>query len=294
MAFATKYDQVKLEREAEKIAERKIQRKSLLDTVIALIIFFGILILLRIPPISPPMPEANGGMDIILGNDISGMNNTTVGVMAGSPQTEAPQTQQQSTPQASQPVVTPSNDGDVAVKDEKTTKTKETNPSPTPTTKKPVTNAPVTPVEKSNPSMEYHKSNGQPGHNGTGGPGFSKGTGNSPGDQGSKNGIPDGGWQKYGSGKEGTGPGFFLAGRGKVSLPNPNCNTQLEGKDIVQIVVDKNGNVIEAHGGYRGSTITDANAITCDEIAAKKAKFTAASDGTDRQMGSIQYIHKLH
>jgi len=58
--------------------------------------------------------------------------------------------------------------------------------------------------------------------------------------------------------------------------------------------VDKNGNVIEAHGGYRGSTITDANAVACDEIAAKKAKFTAASDGTDRQMGSIQYIHKLH
>ncbi len=292
MAFATKYDQVRSELEAEKAAERKIQRKSLLDTVIALIIFFGLLVLMRIPPISPPMPEANGGMDIILGNDISGMNNTTVGVAAGSPQTEAPQATAQSTPQVSQPAV--SDNGDVDVKGEKPTTAKETPPVTNPTTTKAVTTAPPTPVQKSNPNMEFHKSNGQPGHNGTGGPGFSKGTGNTPGDQGSKNGIPGGGWQKYGSGTEGTGPGFFLAGRGSRNIPNPNCNTQLTGKDIVQIVVDKDGNVIEAHGGYRGSTITDANAVACDEIAAKKAKFTPASDGTDRQMGSIQYIHKLH
>src|SRR6185437_195619 len=292
MAYATKYDQVKLEREEEKIAERKIQRKSLLDTFIAVAILFGIIFLLRIPPVYPPLPEANGGMDIILGNDISGMNNTTVGVMAGSPKTEAPKATAESAPPAAQPQASPA--GDVEVKDVKATKTKETPPNTNPTTHKTAPTAPPAPVQKSNPNMEFHKSNGQQGHNGTGGPGYSKGTGNTPGDQGSKNGIPGGGWQKYGSGTEGTGPGFFLSGRGKVSLPNPNCNTQLEGKDIVQIVVDKAGNVIEAHGGDRGSTITDANATTGDEIAAKKAKFTAASDGTDRQMGSIQYIHKLH
>jgi len=296
MALATKYDQVREELAEEKAAERKIQLKSVIDTIIAMAVLLGLLVLMRIPPVSPPMPEANGGMDIILGSDDVGMNDTKVGVMAGAPDNSAPAPAVQTSPEVSQPEVTQNNDPDaVDVKEQKTTTTKVTNPVPNPVTTKTTPNASTAPVQKSDPNKMFSSSSkSQNGHNGTGGPGFSKGTGNTPGDQGSKNGIPDGGWQKYGSGKEGTGPGFFLAGRGKVSLPNPNCNTQLEGKDIVQIVVDKTGNVIEAHGGYRGSTITDANAITCDEIAAKKAKFTAASDGTDRQMGSIQYIHKLH
>src|ERR1017187_1510872 len=91
MSYATKYDQVSLEREHDKLAERKIQRKSLLETLLVMLALAAIVFFLRIPPVYPPMPEANGGMDIILGNDAVGMNDTKEPVMAGAPQNQPQQ-----------------------------------------------------------------------------------------------------------------------------------------------------------------------------------------------------------
>jgi len=295
MAYATKYDQVQRELAEEKAAERKIQRRSFVDSIIVLLILAGIVFLIHMPGINPPMPDANGGMDIILGNDLVGMNDTKESVMAGAPQNQAQPVKSEPVPQQQepQPTIPESKDpDDVAVKREKVTKPITKPVTEAPKTTKVVT-TPTVPERKADPNMGFKPSD-KAGHGGTGGTGTSKGNGYVPGDQGGKDGTKDGAWEKYGNGNEGTGAGAHLAGRGKRSLPLPDCNVQVEGKDIVQIVVDKDGNVIEAHGGYRGSGITDGNTIACDEIAAKKAKFTANTDAPERQVGTIVYIHKLH
>jgi len=294
MAFATKYDQVERELAAEKAAERKIQLRSFLETILTLLILAGILFFIHMPSVNPPMPDANGGMDIILGNDLVGMNDTKEAVMAGAQANQPTQSQPAPETPQPQPTIPESTDPeDVAVKQEKVKPVTKPVTDESKTTKVTTPQKTVTPERKADPRMAF-SSGDKAGHGGTGGTGVSKGTGNIFGDQGGKDGTKDGGWQKYGSGDQGTGAGAHLAGRGKKSLPVPDCNIQVEGKDIVQIVVDKQGNVIEAHGGYRGSGITDANTIACDEIAAKKSKFTAADDAPERQVGTIVYIHKLH
>ena len=97
-----------------------------------------------------------------------------------------------------------------------------------------------------------------------------------------------------GSGGDGAGSGtsFSLAGRGAKSLGKPSSSTEKVGNVVVEIKVDKDGNVIEAKGGQRGTTLWDSNLWRLCEQAARKSKFTANPDAPEVQKGTITYIFR--
>ena len=85
-----------------------------------------------------------------------------------------------------------------------------------------------------------------------------------------------------------------LSGRSVVgSLPLPAYNSQNQGRVVVEITVDQNGNVTKATAIGRGSTVQDAQLWRDAEAAAKKAKFNVKKDAPISQIGTITYIFSL-
>jgi len=85
---------------------------------------------------------------------------------------------------------------------------------------------------------------------------------------------------------------FNLHGRTPESLPKPEYNGQSEGKVVVEITVDKYGNVTDAVPGVRGSTTLDANLLSASKKAALRSKFSKNPDAPAYQKGTITYLFK--
>ena len=117
------------------------------------------------------------------------------------------------------------------------------------------------------------------------GEGITQGDGN----QGSITGAPDSDNYTQGLSQGSGNVEFSLAGRNPLFLPKPKYEYQVEGKVVVEIRVDRNGNVTFARGGVPGSTTIDANLIKAAQEAALKAKFDVKTDAAYTQTGTITY-----
>jgi outer membrane biosynthesis protein TonB len=123
--------------------------------------------------------------------------------------------------------------------------------------------------------------NGNPNGNGTGGTGGGTGGGNGTGD-----GPGDGPGKGPGSGG---GIKFSLTGRSFIKPPNLPKDTKEEGKVVVNITVDSEGNVIEADPNGRGTTTSSALLKAKARQAAMATKFNI--DGkVPEQRGTITII----
>ena len=91
----------------------------------------------------------------------------------------------------------------------------------------------------------------------------------------------------------GDGVSFSLGDRGALSLPKPEYNIQESGIVVVEITVDKNGNVTNARGGVRGTTNNDTELIKAAEKAARLARFNVNKNAPAYQNGTITYVFKL-
>lgn len=106
----------------------------------------------------------------------------------------------------------------------------------------------------------------------------------------------DGGGTGPGTGP-GSGPGsgggmnHTLAGRSWRVKPNINETAPDEGEVVVDIWVDKEGNVTKAIANPAKSTTSNGQLYKLAESAAKKAKFSAGSQ--NEQKGTIKIIFKL-
>lgn len=102
-----------------------------------------------------------------------------------------------------------------------------------------------------------------------------------------------------GDGSHGTGgPGgkgysFSLAGRGMRVPPKISDQSQEHGKVVIDITVDKNGNVLTASGPGRGSTTTSSNLLRKAKEAAMKTKFSPSPQGVEEQRGTITFVFIL-
>lgn len=83
---------------------------------------------------------------------------------------------------------------------------------------------------------------------------------------------------------------WSLEGRKVKSMPKPSSDFNQQGKVVVNIRVDKDGNVVLASIGD-GTNISDSYTQQLALEAARKAKFTA---GEREQVGSITYNFKLN
>ncbi|MES2622181.1 MAG: hypothetical protein V4615_15125 [Bacteroidota bacterium] len=276
---------------------------SVTITLHALILLF--LIWQILTPPDPPYTESAGGVSVNFGTDETGSGEEQ-------PMTLTPIQADFSPPPSvakeQQPV---SEEEDVATQDleeapvikKETTVVSKVKPDDNalfkPSTTKTTDNATVTnttkesaatPEQKVDPNAMFKKG-------AYGNPNDSKGdgTGGKQGDQGKPSGDPNS--KNYLSGEDGfgVGPGkgdfrgVSLKGRRSTSLPAPRyCNAK--GNVIIDITVDRNGNVVDAKYHREGSTITDNCSIDNAKRAAKLSKFNSAPDADALQYGSINYV----
>jgi TonB family protein len=111
---------------------------------------------------------------------------------------------------------------------------------------------------------------------GTGGIGGGDGGGNGPG-----NGLGNG----PGSG----GYGFSLFGRSVVTPPKLPKDTKEEGKVVVEITVDKNGNVLTAEANGRGTNTNNSMLKSLARQAALATKFNVSGQ-FEEQKGTITIV----
>ncbi|MGM0496925.1 MAG: TonB family protein [Bacteroidota bacterium] len=86
---------------------------------------------------------------------------------------------------------------------------------------------------------------------------------------------------------------YSLSGRNPESLPKPEYNYQVEGKVVVEITVDKYGNVTKAVSGVKGSTTLNDNLLKAAKKAALNAQFDRDPDAPAYQKGTITYYFRL-
>jgi len=94
----------------------------------------------------------------------------------------------------------------------------------------------------------------------------------------------------------GNGISYSLDGRSVVGdLKKPDYPGQESGKVVVQITVDKDGRVIAAVPGMRGSTTISTKLLEAAKKAALTARFNKVTDpnAAINQKGTITYDFRL-
>ena len=146
--------------------------------------------------------------------------------------------------------------------------------------------------EKKQPQQQVNKKALYPGKSNNES-GKSEGKTEGTGNQGRESGSPEA--DNYAD-MESRGMGgvdFSLQGRNPESLPKPEYNYQVEGKVVVEITVDKYGNVTKASAGAKGSTTLNDKLLQAARKAALNARFDRKPDAPAYQKGTITYYFRL-
>ena len=120
--------------------------------------------------------------------------------------------------------------------------------------------------------------------------GGSYGIGENEGNQEAEDGSPDGGPE---GGSLPGGGSYKLAGRGLLSIPKIQDQSQEEGRVVVDITVDKNGNVARAVAGGKGSTTTSSILLKKAKDAAFNTKFSPNPNAPVEQYGQMTFVFIL-
>jgi hypothetical protein len=159
------------------------------------------------------------------------------------------------------------------------------------TKNKNTTNTPVSTsqAKQASPAVNQNALYKGKANNGTG---SGDGTGGAPGNQGSKNGDPLS--PNYGEGGSGFGGlSLSLANRRFVSIPRIDDDGQNAGKIAVEIKVDKNGVVVFARAGARGTTLSDLKLWRKCEAAVTGARLNQLESAPDVQIGGVVFNFKV-
>ncbi|MFY9243768.1 MAG: energy transducer TonB [Polaribacter sp.] len=97
----------------------------------------------------------------------------------------------------------------------------------------------------------------------------------------------------YGNTGNGSGGNYNLAGRKALSKPIEQPDCQEEGTVVVSITVDKNGKVISAIPGVKGSTNTAACLLKPAKEAALRTTWNIDENAPPKQIGTIIYKFSL-
>ncbi|AUC85247.1 energy transducer TonB [Polaribacter sp. ALD11] len=130
--------------------------------------------------------------------------------------------------------------------------------------------------------------------NGNSSEGKSKGEGDDEvvGVKGKKEGDPNAS-NYYGNTGSGSGGDYNLAGRKALSKPKKQPDCQEEGIVVVRITVDKNGKVISAVPGVKGTTNTAPCLAKPAKEAALRTTWNSDKDAPKIQIGTIIYKFSL-
>jgi len=245
-------------------------KKSLSIGIIATLLFHVVIIVILIlsgfKPAPPPFPEPDGIM-ISFGNTDQGL---------GEPKPPANQKQSQAT--NSQEENLTQNDVEAPAIQQQNHPVHHHNNHTNNNTEQ---NKEQNQEQQINENALFHPSNN------SGNSGVTEGDGN----QGDPNGDPNSNSpNNFGQGTSGIS--YSLHGRSAQALPSPKYPPgNVSGKVVLNIKVDKDGNVIAVSLG-QGSTTINKNLIKEAKIAAWHAKFSADPNSIE-QTGTISYTFKL-
>ncbi len=118
------------------------------------------------------------------------------------------------------------------------------------------------------------------------------GTGNVAGNQGSKNGDPLS--PNYGDGGSGLGNiNLSLVNRRFVNTPKIDDQGQSAGKIVVEIRVDKTGQVVFARAGAKGTTLSDLKLWKKCEEAVLGSRLNQLDSAPEVQLGMVTFHFKV-
>ncbi len=249
--------------------ENQITAALLTIIICGLLLLFMIFLGLQRP--FPPPPEY--GVEVNLGNSNDGMGN------------EQPESVDAAVNAAQQPSHTPNTENIASAANENYTNIKPTRQQ-----------KPQQPVQQQNQPQSEEKpvlnplaSYTKPRTSSTANTaGSNEGITGRPGDQGVEGGTP-GAANYSGTPGRGKGIGFDLTGRTSKNLAKPNYNSDEQGKVVVKIWVNQEGNVTRAEAGMKGTTTTDATLWKMSEQAAMRSSFSPKQDAPEIQTGTITY-----
>jgi hypothetical protein len=251
-------------------------------------IFLGFLLISYFILIGNPLQEfGTGGLIVNYGTTDEGMGDDFMSVEEPSMDPNANQTLPDKVVPDNTPAVVASqqaSDKTIVtqdVEDAPAVVTKANKPNPTPV---------ATPEKKEsqptvNPNALYtgKKNNAS----GTG-----DGTGTTPGNQGTLEGDPLS--PDYGEGGSGFGnTSLSLENRRFTSPPRIEDNGQLAGRVAVEITVNRQGTIISARAGVRGSTLNDPVLWEKCEKAAMGAQLNQLEKAPQTQRGVIMFVFKV-
>lgn len=118
--------------------------------------------------------------------------------------------------------------------------------------------------------------------------GTSQGVTQGAGDMGKPQGYKDS--DKYdGRGGEGNGPSVSLGGRGTKYIEKPSIKVTEVGDVVVDIWVDRQGQVVKAQINYKNTLVVDPDQRKIAVAAAKNSSFVADPNAPELQRGTITY-----
>lgn len=144
------------------------------------------------------------------------------------------------------------------------------------------------------PSKPVERVNSNALYKGAASTGNGAGDGNT--DEAGNQGKPNGSVLSHsytGTGIGGGGIALNLEGRSFIARPTLSDDGQSEGKISVQITVNRDGNIMTAKAGGRGTTIQNASLWRKCEDAARQARLNAIGDGPEIQAGVVIFSFKL-
>jgi TonB family protein len=258
---------------------------GILGTVIvhSLLILLLLFSILSLPKPAPP----EGGLLINFGDVISA-GGPTEPALSSNPAPQPKAAEKQPTPEKKEGIMT--QDFEKAAALPKTPEKKKTEkPKPKTVEKKP------TPAEKPVEKKPVVNSKALYSNKGTGQSTTEKGTSEGiykgQGNMGDPNGTPES--DNYSQGLGGSGITPSLSGRSPIYLKKPDFNIQKEGTVVVEITVDRNGKVVSATPGVKGSSTVDKTLYDAAKKAALESTFNVKNDAQELQRGTITYHFKL-
>ncbi|KAB1067525.1 energy transducer TonB [Tamlana haliotis] len=120
-----------------------------------------------------------------------------------------------------------------------------------------------------------------------------EGDDNQSGDKGQLDGNPYASSYFGGQGTGSGGVGYGLKGRGRASFERMKQDCNESGMVIVKIVVNQNGNVVEATPGVKGTTNTAACLLEPAKKIALSHKWPADSKAPTKQIGFVSVNFKI-
>lgn len=283
----------------KKISQDQMEKRSGIEAVAGTIMFWGVLVLIFVFIVFRPsakVVEQEETMEVILGTDAM-LGNQQFGQDNNSDDIYGPQTEldEAAMPPKSQTTQASSDKKeDIITNDTKDAPAVKTNKNPkkdnVKTTDKVQTdtktdNTQTTNNERqSNPNFEYQK--GKSGNKGHGDDGIA-------GNKGKPNGSPDGKGMGDGTGK-GEGFTWDLAGRKNISRELPVDNGNEDATIVLEIGVNRLGQVIEAKIKTKGSTVYSGPLVDKSKAAARKWKFSVKEDAEEIQYGTITFKYRVN